>query len=110
MSDAALIVDQRVDSPLSATVVLRGELDLASDRQLTAAMRGVVEQLRPAAVCTVELDELMFMDSTGLRCLLGCASMAAAAGVTLRFERPTAQVLRVLELTNTGELLGVAYA
>lgn len=110
MSDLALNVASQIDSPLSATVALRGELDLATDQDLTAAMRAVVGQLQPTAICTVELAELAFMDSTGLRCVLNCASMASAAGVTLRFERPTAQVLRLLEVTNTASLLGLAYA
>jgi anti-anti-sigma factor len=102
-----LIIDHRLESPLAATVVLCGELDLATADDFTRAMRLVSEQLQPSATCTVSIEDLAFMDSTGLRCVLACRAASSAKGVTLRFDHPTAQVMRLLEVTDTAGLLGI---
>ena len=107
MNDALLTIHHRVESASSATIVLRGELDLAGEPALTSEVAAVLDRLAPGAVCTVQLDEVTFVDSTGLGCLLRCASTASSAGVTWRCIRPSAPVLRLFELTNTGHLMGL---
>lgn len=108
MNDALLTLRHRFESASSATIVLRGELDLAGEPALTSEVRSVLDRLAPGGVCTVQLDEVTFVDSTGLGCLLRCASAASSAGVTWRCVRPSAPVLRLFELTHTGHLLGLA--
>jgi anti-sigma B factor antagonist len=82
-----------------ATVVLRlsGELDLVSEPILEAAL----ERAKGRAV-RVDLSDLAFMDSTGLRTLLS----AARAYPELKLAGPLqAPVRRLLDLTQTHAIL-----
>jgi anti-anti-sigma factor len=74
-----------------------GELDLVTEPQLSAAL----EQTdgRPA---TVDLSELAFMDSTGLRALLGAARTYPKVMLQGPLQPP---VQRLLELTQTLTIL-----
>jgi anti-anti-sigma factor len=84
------------------TVVLRlsGELDLVSEPILAAALRRA--DGRPVRI---ELEELAFMDSTGLRALIGAAREIAS--LQLRGPLQPA-VRRLLELTQTITILPFA--
>jgi anti-anti-sigma factor len=87
-------VDNQADR---AVVRVSGELDLVSEPQLTAALEQAAS--KPA---TVDLSELAFMDSTGLRALLG----AARAYPELKLRGPLQPpVRRLLELTQTLTIL-----
>jgi anti-anti-sigma factor len=80
-------------------VLLRvsGELDLVSEPQLTQAL----EELG-GREATLDLSELAFMDSTGLRALLG----AARTHPNVKLQGPLqAPVQRLLELTQTLSIL-----
>jgi anti-anti-sigma factor len=82
-----------------AGIVLRvsGELDLVSEPQLTATL----EQTAGRRV-RVDLSELAFMDSTGLRALLGAAREYAQLTLSGPLQPP---VRRLLELTQTLAIL-----
>src|SRR4051812_44939723 len=85
-----------------ATVVLRlsGELDLVSEPTFAAELAKA--DGRPV---TIELEELAFMDSTGLRALLSAAR--EVSGLTLKGPlQPPIQ--RLLELTQTLSILPFA--
>jgi len=88
--------------------VPRGELDLATapaleDRVLTA--------VRDAAGRPVVLDlrELTFMDSTGVRTLVAAHQAAAEHGSDLRVVRPApgSPVSRVIEISGIDDALGL---
>jgi anti-anti-sigma factor len=85
------------DAPDGVVLRVSGELDLVSEPQLTAAL---VQTAGKNA--TVDLTELAFMDSSGLRALLGAAR--AYPQLTLRgpLQPP---VRRLLELTQTLAIL-----
>jgi anti-anti-sigma factor len=93
-------VEERPDVLL---ISLSGELDLtgadrleeAVDGRLPATPRGVI----------VDLRELEFMDSTGLRALLVIADRAAELGHRFAVVRGRRQVQRLLELTGMSEHL-----
>jgi anti-anti-sigma factor len=80
-------------------LVLRlvGELDLVSEPTLSAELAKAAD--RPV---TIELDELAFMDSTGLRTLL--SSAREIPNLTLKGPLQ-APVQRLLELTQTLTIL-----
>jgi anti-anti-sigma factor len=80
-------------------VVLRvsGELDLVSEPQLTAALEQTAGQST-----RIDLTELAFMDSTGLRTLLGAARTYPGLTLNGPLEPP---VRRLLELTQTLAIL-----
>jgi anti-anti-sigma factor len=87
----------------TARVRLRGALDMASAGDLEAQ----VDDLRVAGFRRVILDlrELAFMDSTGLRLVLQLDALARQDGFTLGLVRGPERVHRVFELTRTAELL-----
>ena len=66
----------------SHTVVsLRGELDIASEGEVAAGLGLVLGP--PTTVLTVDMRELTFLDSTGLRLLLNLRTQCGANGCRL---------------------------
>ena len=85
------------DGPDRVVLKVSGELDLVSEPQLNQALHAL--EGRTAAL---DLSELAFIDSTGLRTLLGAAR--EYPNVTLRGPlQPPVQ--RLLELTQTLNIL-----
>jgi anti-anti-sigma factor len=85
-------------------VRLTGELDLAGiglvDREMQAAERS------DAAKIVLNLDELEFVDASGLRLLLDLEARSQADGKRLRIRRAnSAQVRRMLDVTGVGDRL-----
>ena len=76
-------------------VALSGELDLAgapaAQRLLIAALTGGAEAV------VVHLDEVEFIDSTGLRVLLAATDAAQRRGVDLRILPGRLEVMAVVE-------------
>jgi anti-anti-sigma factor len=56
-----------------------------------------------AAPLDLDLAEVAFMDSTGLRSLFHLHDIATAHGGRLRLLRPSPRVMRLLEMTNTAD-------
>ncbi len=79
---------------------LTGELDLVSEPVLAAALTRA--DGRPIRI---ELEELAFMDSTGLRALLSAAREIASLELRGPLQAP---VRRLLELTQTIAILPFA--
>lgn len=79
-------------------VVLKGELDLASAEQLTETLRPVEASAPPTLV--LDLRQLEFMDSTGLRALLAANGRAGDRGGKLVVVRGPEEVDRVLRITR----------
>jgi anti-anti-sigma factor len=80
-------------------VVIRciGEVDLASCRQLTDAIEwSYMPELK---VLRIDLSELVFIDSEGIRCLLQASERCESLGVRLEVT-PSEQVQRVFELVG----------
>jgi anti-sigma B factor antagonist len=81
-----------------------GELDMATaselDQRILSAMRD-----RPSGHVVVDLDQVEFMDSAGLRMLLTAAATARTNGNRLLLRRPQRAVRRLIEVTGTGALL-----
>jgi len=88
------------------TIALAGEMDLANapgvERELlrTEAMN--------AARIVVDLSQLTFMDSTGIRLLITAHARSRADGDRLVLIRPPARVLRVLTIAGVDGLLPFA--
>jgi anti-anti-sigma factor len=89
-------------------LVLEGELDLVGapevERQVAAALERGVETL------VLHLDEVRFLDSCGLRALLGATEAAEGAGVDLRILPGPEPVMSVIEAAGlAGRLPFVGY-
>jgi anti-anti-sigma factor len=84
----------RSDRGREILVALRGELDLAGVDDLLAA----VEAVPPGARVMLELRELAFIDSSGIRAFMTLDTRARSEGWTLLLADPQDVVRRVLAL------------
>ena len=80
-----------------------GELDIASTPALEEAIAEATAQ--PGASLVLDLRELTFMDSTGLRTLAQTNARAEPGGFSLAIVRGPRQIERVLEISGLGALL-----
>jgi anti-anti-sigma factor len=96
------ILEVRVEDLEDRRVIrARGEVDLSS----VDALRRPLAAAREERVTTlVDHAEVGFMDSSGLHLLLDAALDAKTDGWSLSF-RPSRQVLRLLEVTGTADVL-----
>ncbi len=96
--------DLRVDkNGVRTRIAPCGELDLATAPRLEQAIAEATSANVPELV--LDLRELTFMDSTGLRALAQANVKAGDAGVTLSIWRGPRQIERVLEISGLGTLL-----
>jgi anti-anti-sigma factor len=103
-----------VTSPFEVTVEergnavlvrLRGELDISTAPALEENLARA-ESDGPALL-VIDLSRLEFMDSTGLRLLIGADARARTAGRRLVLGRGNEMVQRVLRLTRLDERLEI---
>lgn len=80
-----------------------GELDIATTPELEQALADATASA--VAEIVLDLRELTFMDSTGLRALAQANTRADARGVALSIIRGPRQIERVLEISGLGSLL-----
>jgi anti-anti-sigma factor len=83
-------------------LVLAGEIDLSS---VDVLLRAQGEALAGAATrrlhgVVVDLDQVTFLDSTGIGALVGGYRQAATAGLTYQLENPRGAVTRVLDVAG----------
>ncbi|WP_197677596.1 STAS domain-containing protein [Micromonospora krabiensis] len=84
-----------------------GEIDLATADALDAALADALG--RPGITeVVVDLADVGFLDSSGIRVLVGAAAAARRAAATLRVVDPQPVVARVLRITAVGGLLGLS--
>jgi anti-anti-sigma factor len=93
------------DRPDGVHVALSGELDLASAPKLDDELKHVED--RGPALIVLDLQELSFMDSSGLRALLSADARAREAGRRLVLVRGDERVQRVLRITRLDERLEI---
>jgi anti-sigma B factor antagonist len=77
-------------------IALSGELDIAGVEQLAAATAAIPT----GASVVVDLTELGFMDSTGVRMLMNLDVRSRAEGWRLALARPQPPVERLLRLSG----------
>jgi len=82
-----------------------GELDLGSAPQLEAALEA--EPARSAKSLVIDLREIVFMDSTGLRAILAAARQAREGGRRFAVTRGGEQVQRIFSVTGADSRLEV---
>jgi anti-sigma B factor antagonist len=87
-------------------IALAGELDLANARELEQELLRV--EATDAQAIVVNLARLRFMDSTGIRVLLGAEARSRRDSDRLVLLRGPAAVQRAFELTGVADLLPFA--
>jgi anti-sigma B factor antagonist len=92
------------------TFIPKGELDLATAPELEDQ---VLEAVRSGgATVVLDLRELTFMDSTGVRTIVAAHQIAEETGHELRVVRPPrdSAVSRVIEISGIDDALGLVDA
>jgi anti-anti-sigma factor len=92
----------------AAVVVVAGELDLRTSPQLEERLTRAFDA--GAELVILDLRQIEFMDSTGLRVLLTAHQRAHETGRRFALVRGADQVERVLTLTGVRDLLTVVDA
>jgi anti-sigma B factor antagonist len=90
-----------------AVVTVTGEIDMASEASLRAAIDTTLERDPAPIEVTIDLSEVTFLDSAGIRALLLSHHRATARGVLLRVRDPRPSVASVLQITRVHTLLGL---
>ena len=84
---------------------LEGELDLASSPILERTLERA--EIAEAPLLVLDLDELRFVDSTGLRIILLAHEGARGRGQEFAITRGSPQVQRLLSITSVAEHMRV---
>ena len=96
-----LAVTVRRDDDTAVALVLKGSLDLASRSHLAEAARTAFTPQTTTRV--VDLEDVTFMDSTGLGVLIELAGDADDEGATFVVENPSRSVQRLLEISGLAD-------
>ncbi|HEY1689164.1 MAG TPA: STAS domain-containing protein [Solirubrobacteraceae bacterium] len=104
MFDDRLRIDVRQEQD-RAILALSGEFDLvgvpALQREIETAETGAAKAI------VLDLEELQFMDSTGLRAILSARERAQERGQEFAVTQGSSQVQRLLSVTRVGDHLKI---
>jgi|SRR5436190_6548291 len=84
-------------------LALHGQLDIASEKALDQELKRV--EATDARQIILDLSRLDYMDSSGLRVILGAQSRSSEGSDRLRLRRGPNAVQQVFEITRTARLL-----
>jgi anti-sigma B factor antagonist len=98
----------RISSEGASTVVVSvvGEVDLGTAPRLEQAVTEAVEGT-DTEVVRIELAQVSFMDSTGLRVLISGVQAAERRGIRFTVANPQPHLLKVMRVTGIDALLGL---
>ncbi len=88
-----------VDNDPGGAIVVHGDIDVAGGPILEAAL---LERENEGPV-VIDLGDVFFMDSAGLRSLLGASRRARDRGTVVVLREVGSELLRLLEITGTTE-------
>jgi anti-sigma B factor antagonist len=83
--------------PECVIVIVAGEIDVATATRLRDRLNALAGSGRPVIA---DLDQVSFMDASGLGALVGASRRAAAHGVTLHVVCGQSQIRRLFRLTG----------
>lgn len=95
---ASRLVVRTVAGEDHCTLILRGELDLASRVKLDSALARL--QLERTTRLVLDLGEVSFMDSSGVHAVMNVKALCAEHGCELLIPSRSAPVQRLFELTG----------
>jgi anti-sigma B factor antagonist len=101
MSDALVLSTSRHGT--CAVVRAVGEVDLGTASRLSEAATAAIADIGPALV--LDIGDVTFMDSTGLKVLLAVQKRAQLAGGMLAIANAARPVQRVIEVTGLDRTL-----
>jgi anti-sigma B factor antagonist len=86
-----------VDFDGGGTIVVHGDIDMAGGPALEAA----ILQCEEAQRLVIDLADVSFIDSSGLRTLLGASRRARTRGADVVLRSVGPEVIRLLDITGT---------
>lgn len=92
-----------VERDRSLILRVEGELDIATAPSLDTQLERA--QMLDVTTIVVDLDEVGFIDSSGLEVLIRHAALSSSDGGRLRLTKGSAQAQRLFELTGTSDRL-----
>jgi anti-sigma B factor antagonist len=92
----------------SATVVVRGEIDLATQAEFRAVLSDLV--VSGQVNLTIDLSGVDFIDSTGLGALIGARRRVHAFNGSLCLREPSEQVMKVFAVTGLNRVFDIQEA
>jgi anti-anti-sigma factor len=97
----------RVEIDVNGTIIVHGDIDIAGGPILEDALRAAQQTSHPV---TIDLRDVSFIDSSGLRSLLNASRRATerSSHVVLRDVGP--EVTRLLEITGTTQRFSIEQA
>jgi anti-sigma B factor antagonist len=93
------------DEGRAVVVTVHGEIDLSTHDQLAAALHRAVAP--PARQIVVDLSDVGFLDSSGIRTLVIGWRQAEGQGMSFALRKPRPVVLKVLRLTGVDQALAI---
>lgn len=97
----SLSVNQHPDG----VIVVHGDIDVAGGPILEAALLKVDGN----SPVIIDLDDVFFIDSSGLRCLLDAGRRARDRETTVVLRGVGSEVLRLLEITGTTDQFSIEH-
>jgi anti-sigma B factor antagonist len=94
---------KRIVRPDGVSLVLSGDLDLASTDRLLSACENVPD----GGMLTLDLSGLSFMDSSGVKVFMNLDRRSRREGWMLAIDKPCGQVLRLLQLCGFDQRLPI---
>lgn len=106
MSTSQLDINTQVDGT-TAILRLSGRLTVATSSDLESVVVGL-----PASVSdlTIDLSNLEYISSAGLRVLVSAEKMVVARGGHMRLGNPNESITEVFELTGLAEVFDIVSA
>jgi len=95
---------ERVDCGDEVILALHGEFDLAG----VSAFDSVVSQIARGSSVILDLRDVSFMDSSGLRQMITLQRRATTEGWSLFLANPQQQVVRLLQISGVDQYLMIA--
>ena len=92
-----------VDRDATGAILVHGDIDVAGGPILEAALL-TADGTSPLVI---DLGDVYFIDSSGLRCLLGASRRARDRGTTVVLRKVGSEVLRLLQITGTTEQFSI---
>ena len=84
-----------------ATLAITGEIDAFVESKFREEIHSLIDRAHSPAV--IDLAAVSYIDSSGLRVLLGARTHARDRGVTLVLQAPSSFVRRVLDITGVAD-------
>lgn len=100
------LLDLTVEAGSTSTISLVGELDPATAPQLDREIQRLLDDGLTERV-VLDLSGLTFLDSSGLRAFVTARESLTSRGGELALRGPSANTLRLLDITGLGEIITV---